>query len=139
MIRDQVVLTNGLDNFSNTQGEAVDYSDLHDSFKVNYQLSSAYEISLTLTYTDQFAEAYKLAKMKRYVEYAYDDGTRQFFAIQQMEEGIDENGQPTLQITATHALIDLMKNIRIDPKQPTEDNPDVSGSGSDSSSDSSAH
>ena len=35
MIRDQVVLTNGLDNFSNTQGEAVDYSDLHDSFKVN--------------------------------------------------------------------------------------------------------
>ena len=137
MIRDQVVLTNGLDNFSNTQGEAVDYSDLHDSFKVNYQLSSAYEISLTLTYTDQFAEAYKLAKMKRYVEYAYDDGTRQFFAIQQMEEGIDENGQPTLQITATHALIDLMKNIRIDPKQPTEDNPDVSGSGSDSSSDSS--
>src|SRR5699024_9072867 len=48
----------------------------------------------------------------------------------------DENGLPTMQVTANALLIDMMKNVRIDPKQPTEDNPDTSGNSSSNSGDS---
>ena len=135
MIRDQIVLTDGLNNHSNTKGESVDFNDLYNSFKINWQLNSSYIISFTLTYTRQYKEAYNLAKMKHYVEYYPVHGSAQWYVIQQIEDGLDENGLPTLTITANHSLIDRMKNIRLDPRQPTENDPDVSGdSGSDSSS-----
>ena len=134
MRRAQVILTNGLNTRSNTLGEKVDFNDLYSSFKIDWQISSAYAISFTLTYTRQYKDAYNLAKMKHYVEYDSDAFGRQWYVIQQVEDSLDENGQPTLKVTATHALIDLMKNIRIDPRQPVENDPDVSGSGSDGSS-----
>lgn len=125
-----LIITNNLDNKSGETSERIDFNDLYASFKINWQLNTSYQISFTATYTDQYKDAYNLLKMKRYL-YCGD----QFYAIQQVEEGLDENGLPTLQVTANAALIDMMKNIRVDPAQPTENNPDISGSDSGSSSD----
>lgn len=113
----------------------VDWNDLYNSFKRNFQLNSNYEISFTLTYTEQYKDVFNIAKEKCWVWY---DG--QWFNIQQREVDSDENGFATLQITCTHTLIDSMKNVRLDKSQPTEDNPEISGgdsSNNDSSDDSS--
>lgn len=126
----RVGITNGLNNHSDDVMEYVDFNDLYNSFKINWQVSSTFEISFTMTYTEQYKDVFNLAQMKRYIWF-----NRNLYTIQQLKKGLDENGLPTLQITANHALIDQMKNIRLDPKQPTENNPDVSGSG-DSSNDS---
>lgn len=120
----RVGITNGLNNHSDDVMEYVDFNDLYNSFKINWQVSSTFEISFTMTYTDQYKDVFNLAQMKHYVWF-----NRNLYTIQQLTKGLDENGLPTLQITANHALIDQMKNIRLDPKQPTENNPDVSGSG----------
>ena len=123
-----VWLTNGISNKKATEARKADWQDMHTSFKANFQLSSAYEISFTLTYTEQYKDAFNLAKEKRFVYYK---GLNYF--IQQIEAKHDENGMATLQITATHRLIDAMKDIRIDATIPTESNPETSGdSGSDS-------
>lgn len=122
-----VRITNNLNNHTANTEERLDPLDMYNSLKVNFQINSNYEISFTATYTDQFKEAYNLLKPKRSV--LLDD---QFYVIQQVEETDDENGLPTLQVTANAQLIDLMKNLRLDPKQPTEDNPDTSGSDSGS-------
>lgn len=106
----------------------VDWNDLNASFKRNKQANSNYEISFTLTYTEQFKDVFNIAKEKCGVYYK-----GQWYNIQQRNPGIDENGLTTMQLTCTHTLIDCMKNIRIDTPEPTEDNPDVSNS--DSSSD----
>lgn len=126
----RVGITNGLNNHSDDVMEYVDFNDLYNSFKINWQVSSTFEISFTMTYDDQYKDVFNLAQMKRYIWF-----NRNLYTIQQLTKGLDENGLPTLQITANHALIDQMKNIRLDPKQPTENNPDVSGSG-DSGNDS---
>ena len=120
----RVGITNGLNNHSDDVMEYVDFNDLYNSFKINWQVSSTFEISFTMTYTDQYKDVFNLAQMKRYIWF-----NRNLYTIQQLTKGLDENGLPTLQITANHALIDQMKNIRLDPKEPTVDNPDVSGSG----------
>lgn len=128
---ERVMVSNGLNNRPLTQLEYVDFTDLYNSFKINWQVSSTFEISFTMTYDDQYKDAFNIAQMKRCIWYNHN-----LYVIQQMTKGLDENGQPTMQITANHALIDQMKNVRLDPKEPTEDNPDVSDSGSsDSSSD----
>lgn len=98
----------------------VDFSDLHDSFKINWQVNSNYEISFTLTYSEDYKGVFNAAKEKCAVWY---DGYK--YRIQQREEKTDEQGMQTAQITAVADVIDVMKNIRIDPQQPTEDNPDV--------------
>ena len=128
-----VLITSDLNNNGGTPGveERIDWSDLYNSFKVNFQLNTSYEISFTATYTDQYKDAFNMLKMKRYIYYH-----GQFYTIQQLENGFDENGLPTMQVTANALLIDMMKNIRIDPKQPTEDNPDTSGNSSSDSGDS---
>lgn len=100
----------------------VDWNDLHDSFKYNIQLNSTYEISFTLTYTENYKDVFNVAKEKCGCYYNGD-----WFDIQQRENKIDENGFLTMQITAVNTVIDRMKNIRIDDRVPTEDNPDVSG------------
>lgn len=127
-------ITNNLNNNAGKitgVAEKVDYNDLYNSFKLNWQLNSAYEISFTATYTQEYKDAWNMLKMKRYL---YFDG--QFYTIQQLTSGVDENGLPTMQVTANASLIDMMKNVRLDPKQPTEDNPESSGGGSRSDSDS---
>lgn len=126
---DFVWLTNGISNKQATEARRADWQDMNASFKANFQLSSAYEISFTLTYTEQYKDAFNLAKEKRYVWYR-----GQNYLIQQIESKNDENGLATLQITATHRLIDAMKDIVLYTQIPTENNPEVSG-GSDSSSD----
>lgn len=126
---DFVWLTNGISNKQATEARRADWQDMNASFKANFQLSSAYEISFTLTYTEQYKDAFNLAKEKRYVWYR-----GQSYIIQQIEAKNDENGFATLQITATHRLIDAMKDIVLYTRIPTENNPEVSG-GSDSGSD----
>lgn len=121
-------ITNNLDNFNGDLLEYVDLNDLRESFKINIQLNSAYEIAFTLTYTNQYKDAYNLLQAKRGVWFNGQD-----YYIQQVQNTADENGLLQLQVTATAILIDLMKNIRIDPAQPTEDNPDSDSE--DSSSD----
>lgn len=130
---DALKITNNLNNNGGKivgVAERFDYNDLFNSFKINWQLNSSYEISFTATYSDQFKDAFNMLKMKRYL--LYKDN---FYVIQQLENGFDENGLPTMQVTANAFLIDLMKNVRIDPKQPTEDNPDTSGNSSSDSGD----
>lgn len=122
-------ITNNLNNKSGDVVEFADLNDLRETFKINIQLNSAYEISFTLTYTDQSKYAYDLIQAKRSVWF-----NGQEYYIQQIKNTADENGMAQLQVTATAILIDLMKNVRIDPAEPTEDRPD---SDSDSSSDSS--
>ena len=123
MTEHQTLMITG-DIFGNAteQAEKVDWQDLNKSFKVNMQASAAYEISFTLTYTKQYAEAFNLAKEKHYVKYKGE-----WYFIQQLESRNDENGMATLQITATHWTIDALKDIRIDQAPPTEGNPEVSG------------
>lgn len=122
-------ITNNLNNKSGDVVEFADLNDLRETFKINIQLNSAYEISFTLTYTDQSKYAYDLIQAKRSVWF-----NGQEYYIQQIKNTADENGMAQLQVTATAILIDLMKNVRIDPAEPTEDHPDTD---SDSSSDSS--
>lgn len=128
--RNLVTVTDALDNKQPSVEEILDYKDLYNSFKVNWQLNSTYEISFTATYTDQYKDAFNLLEMKRYIWY-----NNQSYVIQQLENTFDENGLPAVQVTANAALIDLMKNIRIDPSEPTEDNPETSGSDQGDSSD----
>lgn len=117
-----VMITDGIPGVLGWHGERVDWQDLNKSFKVNIQANSAYEISFTLTYTKQYADAYNLALEKHQVLYKGE-----YYVIQQIESRNDENGMATLQITATHALIDVLKDIRLDTAPPTEGNPEVSG------------
>ena len=128
--RNVLTVTDGLNNKLSTTEELLDYNDLRNSFKVNWQLNSNYEISFTATYTDQFKDAFNLLAMKRYLWF-----NNQMYNIQQLEYDFDENGFPTVQVTANAALIDRMKNLRIDPSEPTEDHPETSGGDSDNSGD----
>lgn len=113
------------------QAYRINWQDLHDSFKKNYQLNSNYEISLTLTRAKGYEKVFDAAQAKCGVMYA-----GQWYNIQQREPKLDEQGFLTMQVTCTHTLVDMLKNVRIDPQEPTEQNPDKSGN--DSSSDDSS-
>lgn len=117
-----VMITDNIPGVPGWHGERVDWQDLNKSFKVNMQANSAYEISFTLTYTKQYADVYNLALEKHLVFYKGEH-----YVIQQVDSRNDENGMASLQITATHSLIDVLKDIRIDTAPPTEANPEVSG------------
>lgn len=120
------------DTKKNVPSWRVDFADLHDSFKRNWQVNSNYEISFTLTYSEDYKDVFNAAKEKCGVWY---DGYK--YRIQQREEKTDEQGFQTAQITAVAEVIDIMKNIRIDQQQPTEDNPDINDNSSkDDNSDS---
>lgn len=115
------------DTKKNVPSWRIDFQDLHDSFKRNWQVNTNYEISFTLTYSDDYKGVFNAAKEKCGVWY---DGYK--YRIQQREEKTDEQGMQTAQITATAEVIDVMKNIRIDQQEPTEDNPDINDSSSKS-------
>ena len=104
------------------KGYRVNYADLVDSSEFNYQISNNYEISFTMTYVEEYKEAFNAAKAKGLVFY---DNKR--FSIQQADTEINSQGLLTLKVTANHELIDKMKNLRLDKKEPTEDNPETSG------------
>ena len=123
-------VTNNLNNKKGDIAEYLDLNDLRDTFKINIQLNSAYEISFTATYTTQFKEAYHELQSKQGVWF-----NNQEYYIQQLNHTTDENGMDQLQVTATAMLIDLMKNVRIDPAEPTEDHPETSDDKSDNSDD----
>ena len=114
-------------DMSKVKTHRIAWSDLHDTFKKNWQTNSSYEISFTLTYQEKYKDVFEDAEDKAFVYY---DG--QGYNVQQRTPGHDENGLLTQQITATHEVIDKLKNIRADTPQPTEQNPDVDNtSGSD--------
>lgn len=123
-------ITNNLNNKGGDVEEYLDLNDLRDTFKINIQLNSAYEISFTATYTTQYKEAHDLLQPKRGIWF-----NDQEYYIQQLNNTTDENGMDQLQVTATAMLIDLMKNVRIDPAEPTEDHPETSDDKSDNSDD----
>lgn len=123
-------ITNNLNNKGGDVEEYLDLNDLRDTFKINIQLNSAYEISFTATYTTQYKEAHDLLQPKRGIWF-----NDQEYYIQQLNNTTDENGLDQLQVTATAMLIDLMKNVRIDPAEPTEDHPETSDDKSDNSGD----
>ena len=104
------------------RGYRVNYADLVDSFDINLQISNNYEISFTMTYVEEYKDAFNAAKAKGIVFY---NNTR--YAIQQADTEINSQGLLTLKVTANNELIDKMKNIRLDKKEPTEDNPETSG------------
>lgn len=106
-----------------------DFNDIRNSFKRNIKVGSNYEFTLTITYSEQFKEAYYATKGKCGVWY---DG--QFYNVQSMKPGIDEHGYRTKEIKCTHTIIDCLKNIRIDDPEPTEDNPTITGGNSSGSS-----
>ena len=123
-------ITNNLNNKGGDVEEYLDLNDLRDTFKINIQLNSAYEISFTATYTTQYKESHDLLQPKRGIWF-----NDQEYYIQQLNNTTDENGLDQLQVTATAMLIDLMKNVRIDPAEPTEDHPETSDDKSDNSGD----
>lgn len=125
-----VMVTDVVPNKTIGNGERVDWQDLNKSFKVNMQASTAYEISFTMTYTKQYAAAFNIVKEKHYVKYK-----NEWYLVQQIESRNDENDMVTLQITATHWLIDVLKDIRLDQTPPTEGNPETSGDTGDSGND----
>lgn len=100
----------------------INYADLRDSFETNFQLNSNYEVTFTLTYIDQYKDVFNAAKPKARVLY---DG--QWYVIQQSDSELNDKGLMINKITATHELIDKMRNIRLDTAEPTEDNPNTSG------------
>lgn len=102
----------------------VNWADLYTSFQVNSQLNASYDLSLTLTYTDQYKEVFNATREKALLHY-----NGETYVIQTRDVKLDDQGMLTLQITAVHSLIDKLKNIRIDPAQPTEASPEVSGGG----------
>lgn len=106
-----------------------DFNDIRNSFKRNIKVGSNYEFTLTITYSEQFKEAYYATKGKCGVWY---DG--QFYNVQSMKPGVDEHGYLTKEIKCTHTIIDCLKNIRIDDPEPTEDNPTITGGNSSGSS-----
>lgn len=106
----------------------VSFGDLYDSFEINYQVNSNYEVSFTLTYTKQYADVFNACKPKAKVFF-----NNQCYIVQRSETDINGYGYLTLKVTAIHQLLDKMRNVRIDEAEPTEDNPDVSGSGTDNS------
>lgn len=110
----------------------VSRADLYDSFEVNYQLNSNYEVSVTLTYTKEFKDVFNATKPKAWLWF-----NSQWYVIQQTESSINNQGYLTLKVTANHSLLDKLKNLRTDTPEPTEDNPQTSQSGSGSSSSSS--
>ncbi len=107
----------------------INYADLQSTFEVNMQLNSNYEVSFTLTYTTDYADVFNAAKPKAWVLY---DG--EWYVIQQTDMQLNDQGLLELKITATDALLDKMKNCRIDNREPTEDSPDQSGGASSGSS-----
>ena len=129
MSRKQIFINENDENDTkkNVPSWRIDFQDLHDSFKRNWQINTNYEISFTLTYSEDYKGVFNAAKEKCGVWY---DGYK--YRIQQREEKTDEQGMQTAQITATADVIDIMKNIRIDQQEPTEDNPDIDDSSSKS-------
>ena len=106
-----------------------DFNDIANSFKRNTKVGSNYEFTMTITYTEQYKDAFNATKGKCGVWY-----NGQFYNVQRMEPGIDEHGFITKKITCTHTIIDCLKNIRIDDQEPTEDNPTITGGNSSGSS-----
>lgn len=102
-----------------------DFNDIDNSFKRNIKVGSNYEFTMTLTYTEQYKDAFNATKGKCGIWY-----NGQFYNVQRMEPGIDEHGYITKKITCTHTIIDCLKNIRIDDQEPTEDNPKITSGGS---------
>lgn len=105
----------------------VNFADLLN-LEVNYQLNSNYEISLTLTYVNAYKGAFNAAQDKATIFF-----NGELYDIQQTDTTIDNKGLLQLKVTANHALVDKMKNCRVDKTYPTEDNPESSG-GPDTSS-----
>ena len=100
----------------------VNFNDLNVSFDRNFQLNSTYEISFTLTLTQQYKDVFNTAKGKIGVWY-----NKQWYVIETWEPGVDDKGLTTLKVTCVHTIVDHLKNIRKDPPEPTEDNPQISG------------
>ena len=110
----------------------VNFNDLNVSFDRNFQLNSTYEISFTLTLTQQYRDVFNTAKGKIGVWY-----NKQWYVIETWEPGVDDKGLTTLKVTCVHTIVDHLKNIRKDPPEPTEDNPQISvGTTTDDNSDS---
>ena len=70
-----------------------DLNDIRNSFKRNIKVGSNYEFTLTITYSEQFKEAYYATKGKCGVWY---DG--QFYNVQSMKPSVDEHGYLTKEI-----------------------------------------
>jgi len=68
----------------------VSYADLYDSFEVNYQLNANYEVSITLTYTKDYKDAFNAAKPKAWLWF-----NEQWYVIQQTESSINDKGYLT--------------------------------------------
>ena len=96
--------------------------------ELNYQLNSNYEITFTLTYIDAYKGAFNAAKAKADVFF-----NGEIYNIQQADTSLSKDGLLQLKCTASHSLIDKMRNVRIDDTYPTEDNPQSSGGSTGSS------
>ncbi|PWT46269.1 peptidase M23, partial [Limosilactobacillus reuteri] len=107
----------------------IDFNDIDNSLKRNEKVSSNYEFTMTVTYTEKYKDAFNSIQGKSKIWY-----NGQFYDVQRLEPGIDEHGFVTKKITCTHQIIDKLKNIRIDDQEPTEDNPTITGGSSSGSS-----
>lgn len=101
------------------QEERVSWNDLNATFSRNFQISSSFELSFTMTYSSEFSNVYNLAKEKAFVIYAGEA-----YVIQQISPVANSAGLLQKQITANHVVLDKLKNLRIDtnPESTTTNN-----------------
>ncbi|WP_056995164.1 phage tail protein [Limosilactobacillus equigenerosi] len=94
---------------SKKEAELVSYADLYDSFAFTSKLSGTQQISFNLTYKPGFERVFNLAQSKALVLY-----NGETYVIEQVEPVANEQGLIKNKVTASHHLIDALRNLRYD-------------------------
>ncbi len=107
--------------------ERVNFADLYNTWQRTFELSSTYQVEFTMRYVNGFEYVFNLAQVQAEVLFM-----GQAYKIKDIEPVTNEQGVATKKITATNALIDKLKNLRV----ADDDKSDNSSSDSSSSDDS---
>lgn len=110
--------------------ERVNFADLYNTWERTFELSSTYQVEFTMRRLPGFTYVYDLATVQAEVGF---DG--QQYKIKEIEPVNNEQGITTKKITATNALIDKLKNLRIADQDDSSDKSDNSDDNSDNSND----
>ncbi|MCQ2570501.1 MAG: phage tail protein, partial [Limosilactobacillus sp.] len=91
------------------EAELVSYAYLYDSFTFTNKLSVPQQISFNLTYKPGFERVFNLAQSKALVLY-----NGETYVIEQVEPVANDQGLIKNKVTASHHLIDELRNLRYD-------------------------
>lgn len=97
--------------------ERVNYADLYNTWQRTFELSSTYQVEFTMRYLNGFEYVFNLAQVQAEVLFM-----GQAYKIKDIEPVTNEQGVATKKITATNALIDKLKNLRVADDDKSNDN-----------------